>query len=51
MLQRAGTPKIKRNIDKLEAVQCRPAKFVLNFNDYRQSADPEIFTMAYIATP
>ena len=32
-------PYTKRNIDKLEAVQCRAARFVLNFYDYHLTAD------------
>ena len=32
-------PCTKRNIDELEAVQLRAAKFVLNFYDYRPCAD------------
>ena len=32
-------PYTKCNIDKLEAVQCRAAKFVLSFYDYRPTAD------------
>ena len=32
-------PYTKRNIDKLEAVQCRAARYVLNFYDYHPTAD------------
>ena len=32
-------PYTKRNIEKLEAVQCRAARFVLSFYDYRPTAD------------
>ena len=32
-------PYTKRNIDKLEAVQRRAARFMLNFDDYRPTAD------------
>ena len=33
------SPYNKRNMDKLEAVQRRAARFVLNFFDYHQTAD------------
>ena len=33
------TPYTKRNLDKLEAVQHRAARFVLNFYDYHPTAD------------
>ena len=41
-LEYASTCRIlytKCNIDKLEAVQCRAAKFVLKFHDYSPIAD------------
>ena len=34
-----GSPYTKRNIDKLEAVQRRAARFVLNLCDYHPTAD------------
>ena len=38
-VSRCWNPYTKSNIDKLEAVQRRAARFVLNFYDYRPTAD------------
>ena len=39
MLKKCGNPYTKRNIDKLEAVQRRAARFALNFYDYHPTGD------------